>query len=108
MSSCRPSHRTTRYRTGVTAVLTTLTLVLCTSCVQTVQRVDLTRYLGLWYQPLGYSLPFTAGLVGITADYGLNPDGTVSVHNRGFRGSCTGPVSEITGIATVTSAVQFL
>ena len=64
-------------------------------------RVDLNRYLGHWYQPLGYPQPFTAGLVGITADYGLNQDGTVSVHNRGYRGSCSGPVSDITGTATV-------
>jgi len=77
-----------------------LALVL-TACVSTVPTVDLGRYVGHWYQPKGYEQPFTAGLVGITADYGVNADGTVSVFNRGYRGSCDGPVSDIVGTATV-------
>ena len=93
--------KTHRLRLAAVGVVGALLALLCTSCVQTVPKVDLQRYLGHWYQPQGYPLPFTAGLVGITADYGLNPDGTVSVHNRGYRGSCSGSLSDIQGVATV-------
>jgi apolipoprotein D and lipocalin family protein len=36
----------------------------------------------------------------VVPDRGL-PDGTVSVRNEGFTGTCTGPVSSITGVARV-------
>ena len=35
----------------------------------------------------------------VTADYGINPNGTVSVHNRDRRGSVTGGETEIFGYA---------
>jgi apolipoprotein D and lipocalin family protein len=92
-----------RTRRGLLGVAAVVLALVCSACVSTVPRVNLQRYLGHWYQPLGYPQPFTAGLVGITADYGANPDGTVSVHNRGYRGSCSGPVSDIQGTATVTN-----
>jgi apolipoprotein D and lipocalin family protein len=42
---------------------------------------DLSEYLGRWYQVAGTPAIFTAGCQCTTADYGLNDDGTVSVHN---------------------------
>jgi apolipoprotein D and lipocalin family protein len=90
-------------RRGVLGVVGVVLALVCAACVQTVPKVNVQRYLGHWYQPLGYPQPFTAGLVGITADYALNQDGTLSVHNRGYRGSCSGPVSDIVGTATVTN-----
>ena len=75
--------------------------LMVSACATTVPKVDLNRYLGHWYQPEGYEQPFTAGLVGITADYGLNADGSVSVYNRGYHDTCAGALSEILGTATV-------
>lgn len=72
-----------------------------TSAPRTVGSVDLGRYAGRWYQTAAYQQPFEEGLVGITAEYGARPDGSVSVRNQGFEGSCTGPVSSITGVARV-------
>ena len=67
----------------------------------TVASVDLARYAGRWYQTAANPQPFEAGLVGVTAEYGARPDGTVSVRNQGFMGTCTGSVSSITGFARV-------
>src|SRR3569623_1649239 len=92
-----------RMRLGALGAVGVVLALVCSACVQTVPKVDVQRYLGHWYQPEGYPQIFTAGLVGITAEYGLNPDGTLSVLNRGYRGSCSGPVSDIVGTATVTN-----
>ncbi len=39
------------------------------------------RYLGLWYEVARYPVPFEAGCVGVTAEYGLREDGLISVLN---------------------------
>lgn len=39
------------------------------------------RYLGLWYEVARYPVPFEAGCVGVTAEYGLRDDGLLSVLN---------------------------
>ncbi len=39
------------------------------------------RYLGQWYEVARYPVPFEAGCVGVTAEYGLRADGLLSVLN---------------------------
>jgi apolipoprotein D and lipocalin family protein len=39
------------------------------------------RYLGLWYEVARFPVPFEAGCVGVTAEYGLRSDGLLSVLN---------------------------
>ena len=39
------------------------------------------RYLGLWYEVARYPVPFEAGCVGVTAEYGKRDDGLISVLN---------------------------
>lgn len=39
------------------------------------------RYTGLWYEVARYPVPFEAGCVGVTAEYGLRDDGLLSVLN---------------------------
>ncbi len=39
------------------------------------------RYAGLWYEVARYPVPFEAGCVGVTAEYGLREDGLLSVLN---------------------------
>jgi apolipoprotein D and lipocalin family protein len=73
---------------------------------QTVASVDLGRYTGRWYQTAANPQPFEAGLVGITAEYGARPDGTISVRNQGFKDTCAGAVDSITGVARVVDRVS--
>ncbi|KAF2748258.1 Calycin-like protein, partial [Sporormia fimetaria CBS 119925] len=49
----------------------------------------LDTYLGKWYQVAGYSFRETAGGECITAQYSLNPNGTVRVNNGGRAGETT-------------------
>ncbi|RRQ95108.1 lipocalin, partial [Enterococcus faecalis] len=49
--------------------------------------VDLTQYLGLWFEQFRYEAPFQKDMDGVTANYVMNSDGTVRVINRGRRGS---------------------
>ena len=67
----------------------------------TVSSVDINRYVGLWYQISAYEVFFNRGLVGVTAEYTLNDDGTVHVFNRGLQGSLDGPEQTIEGTARV-------
>ena len=68
---------------------------------ETVPSVDLTRYVGLWYEIASYPVFFNRGLTGVTAEYALLEDGRVSVFNRGFRDSLDGAESNIEGKARV-------
>ena len=40
-----------------------------------------TRYLGVWHEVARFPVPFEAGCVGVTAEYGLRDDGLLSVLN---------------------------
>jgi apolipoprotein D and lipocalin family protein len=67
---------------------------------RTVPSVDLIRYLGIWYEiarlPMRYE---HADFTDITANYSLNPDGSVRVDNRARNGK--GEWEESVGEATV-------
>ena len=67
---------------------------------QTVNAVDIERYMGVWYEIAKYPVIFENGLVGVTAEYTLLDDGRVRVKNQGFKGSFSGELSSITGYAT--------
>lgn len=51
--------------------------------VTSVPQVDLSRYLGKWYEIAALPMFFQRNCVGdTTAEYSLNGDGSVAVHNR--------------------------
>lgn len=50
--------------------------------VSVVNNFKLRNYLGLWYEVKKYPFVFTIGAKCVTAEYGLNPNGTASVFNR--------------------------
>lgn len=52
--------------------------------VQPIQRFDLQRYLGRWYEVARIDHGFERGLSNATADYSLRPDGRIEVTNRGY------------------------
>lgn len=68
---------------------------------ETVPAVDLSRYVGTWYEIASYPQFFNRSLVATTATYALLEDGRVSVFNRGLRNSFDGAESTILGKARV-------
>lgn len=66
----------------------------------TVGQVDLTRYSGRWYEIARFPNRFEEGCFGVTADYSLNPDGSVKVVNTCRKGALSGPVEVAEGRAT--------
>lgn len=67
---------------------------------QPAKAVDLARYAGRWFEQFRYEASFQKGMDAVTADYSLEPDGSVRVVNRGRRGG-TGKSSKSTGRATI-------
>lgn len=63
--------------------------------LQTVPSVDLNRYLGVWHELARYDNWFQGDdCVNVTAEYGLDKDGDVSVLN-----TCRNPAGEVTETA---------
>lgn len=74
-----------------TAALAVGVALLATGCavkmpagVQAVTPFDAQRYTGTWHEIARIDHRFQKGLVNASAEYSLNPDGTVKVINRGF------------------------
>lgn len=67
-----------------------LAVALLTGCSsrpdpQVVDRVDLNRYQGTWYEIARFDMWFQRGMSGCTATYTLRPDGRITVLNAGLR-----------------------
>jgi apolipoprotein D and lipocalin family protein len=52
--------------------------------VTPVENFQLERYLGKWYEIARLDHSFERGLSHVTAEYSMNPDGSVRVINRGY------------------------
>ena len=67
--------------------LCALPLMSCESSVDTstVDRFDLNRYLGIWYEVARYDHSFERGMDNTIAQYILQDDGTVAVINSGWK-----------------------
>lgn len=84
-----------------------ISLVLVSGCwVQTVAYVDVLRYAGSWYQIAANPTFFNEGLVGVTANYTLQDDGTIKVLNSGFVDRLDGEPELIEGLAVVADPVS--
>ena len=66
---------------------------------QPAKPVELSRYLGRWYEFARYDNSFEKGCEGVTAEYARRPDGAVSVINTCRQGSPTGPAKVADGKA---------
>jgi apolipoprotein D and lipocalin family protein len=69
--------------------------------LQTVEFVDVDRYLGTWYEIARYPNFFERGCAGVTAEYSLRDDGRIRVVNRCREGSVDGPERVIEGRARI-------
>lgn len=70
-----------------------------TAAPSTVPSVDPVRYSGTWYEVASVKQFFSLGLVGTTATYSVNPDGSIKVVNAGRYFTADGLPSTITGTA---------
>ena len=66
---------------------------------ETVEFVDIERYVGLWYEIARYPTPFDEDAEAVTAEYTLNEDETVGILNSGVRPD--GTPTSIEGVARV-------
>lgn len=80
-----------------------------TAAAQTVPVVDTDKYLGRWYQAysdLAVQATFENASYCVTADYGTNANGTISVLNRERQYSTEGPERIIHGWANVPNTSE--
>lgn len=66
-----------------------------------VSQVDLTRYVGTWYEIASYPTSFQKGCVGTKATYSLRPDGDIDVLNQCYKSGFDGEISSVRGKAWV-------
>lgn len=52
---------------------------------RTVTSLDISRYMGLWYEIARYDNSFERGMTKVTATYTLLPDGKIKVVNAGYK-----------------------
>lgn len=71
-----------------------------------VDELDLQRYLGTWYEIARYDHRFERGLVGVTANYSMRPDGKIKVVNSGYKNTLDGEYSEAIGKAKIPDPVN--
>lgn len=89
-----------------------LPLLLClTGCSwgpppRTVEKVDVARYAGRWYEIARVPQWFEIGCAGVTATYTPRPDGAIEVLNACHEGSPGGKLREARGIARVIDPVS--
>lgn len=84
-----------------TACATTTTARLNLPPLETVDCVDLDRYLGTWYEIAHFPQRFQKGCTATTATYSLRSDGKIDVINRCHKNSPDGPLKEAHGLARV-------
>lgn len=93
---------------GILGLALALSITLSGCCCnppETVDFVDVEKYMGKWYEIAKYPVIFERGLVGVTAEYTLLDDGKVRVVNQGFRRDFDGDLSLIEGTAKVANRV---
>jgi apolipoprotein D and lipocalin family protein len=72
--------------------------------LKTVDHVDVKRYMGTWFEIARFPQRFEKGLVGVTANYSLLPDGDVRVLNTGRKLDLNGELKTAKGKARVVDA----
>ena len=73
---------------------------------QPAKAVDIKAYSGLWYEMARYENGFERDCEGVTAEYGLLPDGRVSVTNSCRKGALDGPAKVSKGAAKIVAGMM--
>lgn len=66
-----------------------------------VEQVKIDRFLGVWYEIARYPHGFEEGCAGVTAEYGVRDENSITVKNTCLEGSLDGPMRTIEGYATI-------
>jgi apolipoprotein D and lipocalin family protein len=74
--------------------------------LETVDAVDLSRYVGGWYEIASYPQFFQRRCTGTTATYRLRDDGLIDVQNRCYRDSLDGRAVDARGRARVPDLAE--
>ncbi|NJC88668.1 MAG: lipocalin family protein [Desulfuromonas sp.] len=74
--------------------------------LKAVERVDLQRYMGTWYEIASYPHRFQKGCVASRADYELQADGRVKVVNQCREERLDGPLRKVEGTARVVDSTS--
>jgi apolipoprotein D and lipocalin family protein len=90
---------------GLTGCAATTTERLRLPPLGTVAHVDLSRYVGTWYEIASFPQSFTRGCTATTATYTVRPDGDIDVLNRCRKGSLDGEEDSALGRARVLDPV---
>lgn len=72
--------------------------------VKTVAKVELSRYLGLWYEIARIDQTFQKGCVASTAEYSLKEDGKIKVLNKCRKETVDGEEKLAEGVAWVVDS----
>ncbi len=72
--------------------------------LETVQQVDLSRYLGTWYEIASFPQSFQEGCTATTATYSMRADGQIDVLNQCRKDSLDGKEKSAKGRARVVDA----
>lgn len=91
---------------GAVGCATTATERLNLPPLPTVERVELQRYLGTWYEIASFPQRFQKGCTGTTATYILRPDGQISVVNKCRLDSLDGAEKVANGTARVVDSAS--
>lgn len=72
--------------------------------LQSVAKVDIARYAGLWFEIARFENSFEEGCEGVTAQYTAKPDGGIKVLNTCRQGAPNGPAETAEGDARIVNA----
>jgi lipocalin len=67
--------------------------------LETVESLDLERYLGRWYEIARFQSGFEKNIYGATAEYSLRKDGRIQVINSGFKNNLDGKYTQVKAVA---------
>jgi apolipoprotein D and lipocalin family protein len=95
-------------QTSLTLVLVALaTVAQAREPLATVEKVDLDRYLGTWYEIGSNPAWFAKNCTGVTAEYSKRDDGMIQVVNRCYKNSLDGKLKEAKGRAKIVDDQTF-
>ena len=87
---------------SITVVLMSATVHPDSVELKVVDSVDLSRYLGKWYEIASYPAWFQRGCTASTAEYTMLTDGKIRIINRCHKSRPDGPLKESVGKAEVS------
>jgi len=98
-----------RFKINIWSILVVAFIISLAGCIDekqhpplsTVSKVDINRYLGLWYEIARIDHSFQKGCVASTAQYSLRPDGYIKVVNQCRKHSLDGEITSVEGKAWV-------